>query len=148
VPQFVFMGHWTRTVHEPTPVGVMFHQTGLNHAGYQIQLELTPYCNHDLSDEMCWKANMWDGRDFTLTAPVLMQMLDAFFPPSPTAEVDLGSTANATAPAGIAAPPPPLCSDMQDRSNGTFVLYNVNCADEEGGPPFLHHYYWPCTVRC
>jgi hypothetical protein len=100
VPQFVFMGHWTRTVHEPTPVGVMFHQTGLNHAGYQIPLELTPYCNHDLSDEVCWKANMWDGRDFTLTAPVLTQMLDAFFPPSPTAEAEPGSSAKtATAPA-------------------------------------------------
>lgn len=164
VPQFVFMGHWTRTVHEPTPVGVMFHQTGLNHAGYQIPLELTPYCHHDLSDEVCWKANMWDGRDFTLTAPVLTQMLDAFFPPSPTAEAEPGSSAKtATAPARVdsALPPqpprpqpqpppphPPLCSDLQDRANGTFVLYNVNCADEEGGPPVLHHYYWPCTVRC
>jgi hypothetical protein len=154
VPQYVYMGHWTRTVHEPTPVGVMFHQTGLNHAGYRIPVELTPYCNHNVSDEFCWKENMWDGRDFTLTAPVLTQMLDAFFPPSPStssgARSRTGSTdAVATWPANATGPVAPrLCSDLQNRSNGTLVLYNVHCADVAGGPARLRHYYWPCDFNC
>jgi hypothetical protein len=146
-PPYVIMGHWTRTVHESTPVGVMFHRTGLNHAGYRIPIELTPYCHHNVSDEDCWRANMWDGRDFTLSPSVLTQMMDAFFP-SPY-EASVGHVANGTAPTILTnnPGPVPLCSDLQARSNGTFVLYNVHCADEAGGPAVLHHFYWPCD-RC
>jgi hypothetical protein len=146
VPESVVMGHWTRTVHEPTPVGVMFHQTGLNHAGYRIPIEHTPYCHHNVSDEHCWSENMWDNRDFTLTAPVLTQMLDAFFSPAPAAP----DATTGSAPSGPSPPTavPRLCSDLQDRSNGTFVLYNVHCADQAGGPAVLRHFYWPCDFRC
>ena len=52
VPYYLW-GAWVATIHCPTPLGIIFSKTQLNHVGYPLDRESVPLCTHvDRSDEV------------------------------------------------------------------------------------------------
>jgi hypothetical protein len=147
VPDYVNMGQWTRKVKSPTPLGLLFQETQLNHAGYRLTIESAPYCDRNVTDEGCWRMNRWDNRDFAVSELLVSEILDAFFPAPNSLEASIpvhsnASKMNASEAAAVAATNTALCSYYRNQSRDTFVLYNVNCADSLGDPIVPHHFFW------
>jgi Glycosyltransferase 61 len=127
VPDGVFMGTWTKTTDEPTPIGWMFDGTELNHAGVPLPRESAPYCwdPKDVNDPAldCWRIgnNPWDNRDFIFDSTNLELILSKLL---------------------VGTSPATTCSEYQERAGNHSVLYNINCATGAGNAVATHHFYW------
>ena len=125
VPKERIVGSWTRTTDAPTPLGVIYHNTDLNHIGYPLnQTSLTDNCSKASLDEVneCYgKGPRWDNRDFRVAAYVVTEAVRRFH-------------SNETST---------LCQNWQNKSAGEYVLYSINCRDSPDEEIFPHHYYWP-----
>lgn len=119
VPDYLW-GYWVASTHVPTPLGIIFLQTELNHLGYSLGRESVPYCldsEDDEADKACLlnktsgvrKKIRWDKRDFTVPVNAISTFLSRF----------LLQEVYAT------------CEDVERRGNETndFVLYNVYCKE-------------------
>lgn len=119
IPDYLW-GGWVATVNQPTPLGVIFVQTELNHLGYSLGRDSVPFCldiyrsEDEDADRLCMlnktsgvrKKIRWDVRDFTVPVDVIEDFLSTF----------LLQDVNAT------------CDDVETRGNAkNFVLYNVYC---------------------
>jgi hypothetical protein len=130
IPSYSMWGQWTRMVHKPTPLGEIFRNTELNHAGLRLAIDSSPYCDGNESIRECWtdRYNMWDTRDFVVSADLLERMVTSFFAvPNPKGKRDQTL----------------FCQDWNDRAAPDFVLYNVNCAESSDHAVSPHAYYWP-----
>jgi len=122
VPDGIDSGVWTRTVTRPTPLGVIFDGTDLQHVGFPLDRDSAPYCYEDGRGDplSCWKSeHPWDSRDFVLGADVLEDTIRRFV-------VDR----------------PETCDDYRARAADEFVLYNVNCKEKGEEEAIPRHYYW------
>lgn len=45
-------GDWTSTKHQPTPLGIMYHNTDLRHAGYPLGRDSVPLCQNASNEVM------------------------------------------------------------------------------------------------
>jgi hypothetical protein len=119
IPEFLW-GGWVATVNVPTPLGIIFLQTELNHLGYSLGRESVPFCldvyksEDDDADKACLlnetsgvrKKIRWDKRNFTVPLNAIADFISRF----------LLQDSHAT------------CEDVEERGNETrFVLYNVYC---------------------
>jgi hypothetical protein len=79
-------GSWVQTRHTPTPLGIIFHNTDLNHVGYSLDRDSVPMCkvSGELGSEEekeCFisKANrmkfIWENRDFEVDPTIIMQYI-------------------------------------------------------------------------
>jgi hypothetical protein len=125
-------GGWVASTGAPTPLGIIFHNTDINHYGYSLGRESTPLCSHvDTSDEngtrLCLtneenegKFN-WNVRDFIVPVNVVTNFLS----------IVLQQGENAT------------CAEMKSGAErGNFVLYNAFCHQSANQTNFVtEHYY-------
>ena len=131
IPDYLY-GKWTNTKHRPTPLGIIFHNTELNHVGYGLDRESVPLCLHvDRKDkeleEQCFmnKTNnmiskfQWATRDFDVPPQVVGDFISIFL---------LSDNS--------------LCDDFRERAEEKdFVLYNVLCKDDSKQRLLNHHFY-------
>lgn len=125
-------GRWTTKAHSPTPLGVMFTNTDLNHIGYPLGRDSTSHiqCNRTGSDILgCFtpRNNRWDTREFSVRQDVVVDIIDKFVMQSPS-----------------------TCSQFQTNSGDDYVLYNVICSDGNGSDnstdaKTVHHFYRPAN---
>lgn len=119
IPAYMW-GGWVATVNVPTPLGIIFLQTELNHLGYSLGRESVPFCldiyrsNDDDADKECLmnetsgvrKKIRWDKRDFTVPLKAIADFISNF----------LLQDAHAK------------CEDVKKRGDeADFVLYNAYC---------------------
>jgi hypothetical protein len=100
-------GRWTTWVHRPTPLGVLFSETNLNHIGYPLgRSSSVDDCADEGFSKDCYmtEVHQWDNRDFRIEANVLWETIDKFV-----------------------ARTPRECWDWEQRAGDDYVLYNVRC---------------------
>jgi hypothetical protein len=120
LPSEVKFGEWTTWQHRPTPLGVLFTNTDLNHIGYQLGRTSAPYCP-DWHDKECWhnESTRWDNRDFIVDFSLLEDLISRF--------VVMQST---------------TCDNYKVQAGDDYVLYNINCVDGSAGNQKVpKHYY-------
>lgn len=112
-------GGWTKRTDQPTPLGIIFHNTDLQHFGFALSRDSAPYCLENSSNDLnCWQTkHPWDGRDFELTSEALEMLVRRLLIHQPT-----------------------RCSDLIQQIGNEIVPYNVVC-DGEDGKRKPHHYY-------
>ncbi|KAL7527308.1 hypothetical protein ACHAWF_002127 [Thalassiosira exigua] len=131
---FYLWGSWVATTHTPTPLGIIFHGTDLNHAGYPLDRESVPLCLHidrsDKEEERRCLMNKtsgviekfrWADRDFNVPLNVTTDFISSFL----LKDNDL------------------ICDNMETRAkNKRFVLYNALCKQNTNSTYGTRHYYW------
>ena len=128
---FYLWGVWVTTTDQPTPLGIIYHNTDLNHVGYPLGRDSVPLCLHvdpsnEEEDRECLmnktnnKLFRWADRDFNVPSKVIEDFLSSF----------LAKENNS------------LCDNMQERAlEGNFVLYNAFCRHENESNYRSEHYY-------
>ena len=108
-------GKWVQTTHGLTPLGVIFHNTNLNHLGYSLDRDSVSMCK-DVPEEnleKCfrekenWRRFAWAKRDFTVNVDDMLRYIGDFV----LYNRDEVRT----------------CDDLTGALNERFVLYNVWC---------------------
>jgi hypothetical protein len=121
-------GNEVQHAHKPTPLGVIYSGTDLNHVGYPLDLSSVQglYCGEELYSKECFAkpSHRWEVRDFLLSWEILDDILTKFVVQRPT-----------------------TCTEFVERAGDDYVLYNVNCVDVSGNSSstktetVVHHYY-------
>ncbi|KAL7532129.1 hypothetical protein ACHAWF_004017 [Thalassiosira exigua] len=113
VPPYI-RGKWVRTTHVPTPLGVIFHNTDLNHAGYSLDRSSVPLCEGvgEEALQTCFlkrrKHFIWENRDFNVDPEPMLRYLETFVLPGRRKDKS--------------------CEELWDGlDDERFVLYNVWC---------------------
>lgn len=112
VPDYI-RGKWVQTTHLPTPLGVIFHNTDLNHAGYSLDRSSVPLCEDvDESEERtCFmrqrKKFIWENRNFNLASKAVLDYIKNV--------VLFGREKKRT------------CKEVKENLPQNFVLYNIWC---------------------
>ena len=143
IPEYISHGQWTRSTGEPTPLGVAFARTSLNHAGYRLDIDSVPECLGNLNDTECWNKKSWADRDFYTPSDLLERILLKFY----------HTSSNTTSTSPVLTPSSSSCQFWQERvAAPDFVLYNVNCFDDDNvagaskNPTTLaltpHQFFW------
>lgn len=115
----------------PTPLGVIFHKTDLNHFGYKLDRDSVPLC-HNVSrsdrelERECFMSKehlrkfQWATRDFNVPASVVHNFIVQFI---------LNKNV--------------VCGDMRMRAEqNDFVLYNAYCLSNSSSNHFqVEHYF-------
>jgi hypothetical protein len=111
-----------KQVQKPTPLGIIFDGTDLNHIGYPLLRSSAPYCfGLDKQKETeCWYSYRWDDRDFIAPASAVIDSIKMFF---------------------VNTPEQRSCSEYKDWAADNFVLYNVHCYTEDMTVS-VHHMTW------
>jgi len=132
VPSYI-RGNWVTRRDAPTPLGIIYHNTDLNHAGYSLDRSSTDLCVGvgevgSEEEKDCFlgqrKIFIWDNRDFNVEPEVIIQYIEklVLF----MRDDEMGK----------------LCAEVKDRLDERFVLYNIWCADEEEESILaVSHYY-------
>lgn len=117
VPNYI-RGAWVQTRHTPTPLGIIYHNTDLNHLGYSLGRDSVPLCEGVDDDQLehCFLKNkknfMWDVRDFNVRPDIVIQYIERFVLYMKGEQRQ--------------------CKDVEHRLDDKFVLYNVWCAWDHG----------------
>ncbi|KAL3779820.1 hypothetical protein HJC23_002031 [Cyclotella cryptica] len=112
-------GWWVQTRHTPTPLGIIFHNSDVNHVGYSLGRDSVPLCNGvgeigSQEEKECFlkggnrKLFIWESRDFIVKPDVILQYIHQFL-------LEMHDT-------------PLECNHITNVLDGQFVLYNVWCA--------------------
>ena len=139
VPWYLF-GDWVRTKSKPTPLGVIFHNTELQHLGYPLGRKSVPLClDVDPDDQGAERACFmnetngniekfrWDVRDFIVRAEIVTEFISSFL----LVRSEL------------------TCDEMQAKaSSQNYVLYNAYCRESvtDKSRYQLKHYYHNVSV--
>ncbi len=133
VPYYLW-GGWVTTTHVPTPLGVIFHRTDLNHVGHPLGRDSVPLCLHVNSsdvegDRLCLMNQTsgvinrfrWADRDYIVSPKVIEDFVTAYL---------LGDHDS-------------VCDEMQTRAERThFVLYNAFCKVSRNQSIFVARQYY------
>ncbi|KAL9191444.1 hypothetical protein ACHAXT_001150 [Thalassiosira profunda] len=132
---FYLWGAWVSVTHAPTPLGVIFHETALNHIGYPLGRDSVPLClDVDPSDEELERRCLmnetsgviekfrWADRDFNVPLKVIDDFIGSF----------------------LLAENKTICDNMKRRADEKgFVLYNAFCQRNATQRRYeAEHYYW------
>ena len=113
------MGHWTRSVDKPTPLGIIYNDSDLDHIGYALDVRSIAHiaCSKKnvqqqqqitLKHCLLEKGNMWSDRDFTVPVDAVIDILSRFVVNKPN-----------------------QCYDFERAAADDYVLYNVNCVEDD-----------------
>ena len=130
IPPYL-QGNWVQWTNRPTPLGVIYHNTDLNHFGYKLDRNSVPLCFNVTETDTdglreCFMAKghlkkfQWATRSFTVPSDVVLNFISHFI------------LVNGSA-----------CGGMQKRAeqNG-FVLYNAYCRSNSREKQFhVEHYF-------
>jgi hypothetical protein len=108
-------GQWVRTTKNPTPLGVIYHGTDLNHIGYVMKRKSITDCKgitNETEFGRCFEGTGWDNRDFTTDFDEVVEPIRRFH-----LSRELSSCAY---------------WKNQSSTSGDFAIYNVNCAETSG----------------
>eukprot|EP00985_Skeletonema_marinoi_P008775 scaffold4015_cov200-Skeletonema_marinoi.AAC.6 len=121
-------GAWVARTNSPTPLGIIFHNTDLNHLGYALDRDSVPLCRHvNKTDETdCFKAKLkrgrsfsYDQRNFEVDSDVVTTFISSIL---------LQNSTN--------------CDSMKTRAaENDFVLYNAYCSHGAENEFSTEHYY-------
>merc|ERR1712086_170031 len=108
-------GKWVQTTHVPTPLGGIFHNTDLNHAGYSLDNSSVPLCE-DVDEyaerRHCFlrqrKKFIWENRNFNVESKAVLDYIENV--------VLFGQEKERT------------CKEVKNNLPKNFVLYNVWCS--------------------
>ena len=118
IPNYI-RGDWTARTHAPTPLGIIFHNTDINHVGLSLTRESVPLCEGVAKEEeeACFlrdrKKFIWDNRDFTVNADAILLYIEKF--------VLLYNYNRETINNSL------TCDELQYNLDDRFVMYNVWC---------------------
>lgn len=145
-------GGWVQTRNRPTPLGIIYHNTDLNHLGYPLNRDSVPLCQnvsntvmHNFSDDSSNDADYhneveteleycfydrtnedffrWDARDFIVEIGMIDKFVNVFLPSNATTDHVQS------------------CDEMRQRGEGNnFVLYNVWCRNNSIDVSLQHYY--------
>ncbi|KAL7542693.1 hypothetical protein ACHAXR_012002 [Thalassiosira sp. AJA248-18] len=107
-------GKWVQTTNGPTPLGVIFHNTDLNHLGYSLDRSSVPLCEGVSEEELqsCFmrkrKRFIWENRDFVMESQAILQYIEQF--------VLFGREKERS------------CEEMAGQLDKRFVMYNIWCS--------------------
>ncbi|KAL7473968.1 hypothetical protein ACHAXS_014259 [Conticribra weissflogii] len=131
IPEYL-IGKWTQRKHSPTPLGIIFHNTELNHIGYGLDRESVPLCLHvDRSDKeleqscLMSKTNgtvqkfRWADRDFNVPEKVIDDFISLFLMKDHKHS--------------------PCRALHKKASDKGFVLYNIHCKGQKDQDAY--HFY-------
>jgi hypothetical protein len=124
IPAGVSLGQWTRTTKNPTPIGVAYHGTDLNHIGYVMKRESLTDCKNitiRTKMEKCFLKISWADRDFTADIAEVLEPIRRFH-----LSRELSSCE--------------YWKNQSESTRGDFAFYNVNCA-ETSGEKLSPHYF-------
>lgn len=126
-------GRWVNTVDQETPLGIIFKETDLNHAGYPLGGESLPegLCSGNQAEDSgpeCFnrQENTWSNRDFTVDPGIVDQAINSFLI---TKDADAPSLLDSKAE----------CGDLESRAVN-FTLYNIHC---DGRVHHIYRKHWP-----
>jgi hypothetical protein len=130
----VSQGGWTKWVHRPTPLGIIFKETDLNHIGLPLTVESSAdhECLKDPNPTVCFTKdiqNTWAMRDFTASFSIIKDIVMKFV-------VGSSSTSRPMKKRTIRT-----CEDFVTKASDDYVLYNVNCRVGTSKTVGVHHFY-------
>jgi len=132
-------GAWTQSRDGPTPLGIIYHNTDLNHYGYSLDRESVPLCKHvsEEQEEECFMSSenkdrfVWANSNFNVSPDTVVQFISHL--------LLLDNKKDRK------------CENLMDGLSEKYVLYNVWCESKErkdgnhahiGNMTLsLHHYY-------
>jgi hypothetical protein len=144
------IGGWVASTSAPTPLGVLYHNTDINHYGYALGRNSTPLCAHvNMHDENATKECLtnnadgtnekfqWDVRNFTVPVHVIEDFLTLIILQQ-YHHVDIEDGNKNETTEGVTT-----CDDMRVGAKvGNFVLYNAYCRQSVNESSFVtEHYY-------
>jgi len=162
VPDEEVFGEWTRFVDVPTPLGLIFSDTDLNHIGLpltvssamhipcvsnnlQQQQQQENYNKTKLSKCFDYEENPWDDRHFTVSVDAIVDILEKFVANGMGKNLNEHDTPGFSSLPSTPASTQPLkyCKDFKRVAGDDYLLYNVNCVTvtDTSAPMTLHHYY-------
>jgi hypothetical protein len=126
VPYYLW-GGWVATTHSPTPLGVIYHRTDINHIGYPLGRDSVPLCLHvntsDIeTDRLCLMNSTtgvlpkfrWADRDYIVPPHVIEDFVTTYLLKTNDSNDEKKED--------------DYCDEMQRQAEETsFVLYNVYC---------------------
>jgi hypothetical protein len=130
IPPYL-QGNWVQWTNRPTPLGVIYHKTDLNHVGYKLDRNSVPLCfnvtesdSEGLRECFMSEGNLrkfqWATRSFNVPPSVVSDFISEFLLHNNT-----------------------ICKkmEMQAKRNG-FVLYNAYCRSDDKSNQFhVKHYF-------
>lgn len=156
IPSYM-LGDWVQVTHHPTPVGIMYHNTDLTHAGYKLGRRSTMMCEgvggvagngtvekckgvggvegNVTAEKECecflglGRKFSWAKRDFRVDSMIVSNYVEKFL---------MGRKGRQDEH--------PSCKDLRRRAGASFVLYNAWCQPEgilTGNRSSVHHFYHP-----
>ena len=141
------VGEWTTWTHRPTPLGVIFSSTSLNHIGYPLRRQsASKYCQNESFRLECFStsATAWSNRDFEIDKELLNDILTKFVSPTKTKK----TTTSPPSSSGTNSLQLVSCDDYQKAAGDEYVLYNINCISSKKSDdvdndvvPSVHHFY-------
>jgi hypothetical protein len=116
-------GSWARVTHQATPLGVIWADTDLNHLGYRLPRESVPLCFNDFSQECFARARFnFQKTDVKVPSGIVKESISKFLKPKRSTMTDCGS--------------------WKKQAGGSFVLYNVQCADSRTNQTVSPHRFF------
>jgi len=119
-------GTWAATTDAPTPLGIIYHNTELNHLGYALDRHSVPLCvredRNETKETECLKRDYsfrWDSRNFEVSPDVVTRFISSFL-------LQRSS----------------VCDEMHRlATENDFVLYNAYCSHGNNAKNKTEHYY-------
>ena len=136
-------GQWTQTTERRTPNGKMINHTALNHVGYPLDASSVPDCQGSLSYlEECNNEKRWDNRDIWVHPDIIQSFIYTFLVLTPpggikTAAVDQAVREHTVT---VTSSRERTCEYFDEVAYQEFVLYHVNCRDQQGKLQHQHYF--------
>lgn len=121
-------GRWARVTTQPTPLGIIWMDTDLNHIGYPLPRESVLECFNETTQEYETTKECFDRTPFDFAyvnvqvdPDIVIQAIENFLLPDPSSLTK--------------------CEDWEKQADADFVLYNVNCADSDSNETRPHRFF-------
>jgi hypothetical protein len=115
-------GGWARVTDAPTPLGIIWADTDLNHLGYRLPRESVPLCLDNFTNE-CFAHSEFDFQvtDVEVPPDIVVESISRFLQPKRSTMID--------------------CSSWKKQAGTSFVLYNVQCAEGTNETVSPHYFF-------
>ena len=140
-------GGWTRWTHRPTPLGVIYSDTDINHIGVPLTRDSVSkdFCSGINYNSNCFdliEENSWDNRNFYTNFTMVQDIIEKFVltPKRKTMQQQQEQQTSSSSTTVTMT-----CEEYQNLAGEEYVLYNIHCIDTKAKPPkaTIQHYYRP-----
>lgn len=139
VPYYLW-GGWVATTHSPTPLGIIYHRTDINHIGYPLGRDSVPLCLHVNSSDI--EADQLCLMNITTGVLPKFRWADRDYIVPPNVIEDFVTTYLLKKNSNDEVKEEDYCDEMQRQADETnFVLYNVFCKMGNNSDYIAKQYY-------